>query len=329
MATQQNNAKSISTAAINRPSVTTTPIGVQTNISVTEVEKEYFKRFTSLNPTAEALPQGDGTIRISPFDDYVIFTIFDETGENGDYADTPIDLSNVGTLTLVFVGEDDEIRIPNWTQVQDVDLSQGQVLFRIDKENSKKILALDNQNFYISTRMEDEHGVSDESVLYTGTFLGLTDAAQESLTSKLNTQGLLYARELAELQATISRLNAKISELVSVVNEDTATISALDISNQELTNEVAVLSGKLGTKESRGVLANARAAQARARKKVRRNSQVSALRVAAQNQATQANQTRFYRQAASNLEEYNTSENTVSTVSGYAKGGSGGFDLEV
>jgi len=329
MATQQNNAESISTAAINQPSVTTTPIGVQTNISVTKEEKEYFKRFTSLNPTAAPLPQGDGTIRISPFDDYVIFTIFDETGENGDYADTPIDLSNVGTLTLVFVGENDEIRIPNWTQVQDVDLSQGQVLFRIDKENSKKILALDNQNFYISTRMEDEHGVSDESVLYTGTFLGLTDAAQESLTSKLNTQGLLYARELAELQATIKKLNAEISELVSTVNDGTATIKVMDISNQELTNEVAVLSDKLGTKESRGVLTSARAAQALARKKVRRNSQVSALRVAAQNQATQASQTRFYEQAASNLEEYNTSENAVSTVSGYAKGGSGGFDLEV
>jgi len=329
MATQQNNAESISTAAINQPSVTTTPIGVQTNISVTKEEKEYFKRFTSLDPTAAPLPQGDGTIRISPFDDYVIFTIFDETGENGDYADTPIDLSNVGTLTLVFVGENDEIRIPNWTQVQDVDLSQGQVLFRIDKENSKKILALDNQNFYISTRMEDEHGVSDESVLYTGTFLGLTDAAQESLTSKLNTQGLLYARELAELQTTIKKLNAKISELVSTVNDGTATIKELDISNQELTNEVAVLSDKLGTKESRGVLTSARAAQALARKKVQRNSQVSALRVAAQNQATQANQTRFYRQAASNLEEYNTSENAVSTISGYAKGGSGGFDLEV
>lgn len=329
MATQQNNAESISTAAINQPSVTTTPIGVQTNISVTKEEKEYFKRFTSLDPTAAPLPQGDGTIRISPFDDYVIFTIFDETGENGDYADTPIDLSNVGTLTLVFVGENDEIRIPNWTQVQDVDLSQGQVLFRIDKENSKKILALDNQNFYISTRMEDEHGVSDESVLYTGTFLGLTDAAQESLTSKLNTQGLLYARELAELQATIKKLNAEISELVSTVNDGTATIKVMDISNQELTNEVAVLSDKLGTKESRGVLTSARAAQALARKKVRRNSQVSALRVAAQNQATQASQTRFYEQAASNLEEYNTSENAVSTVSGYAKGGSGGFDLEV
>ena len=104
-------------------------MAVQSNISVTKTQREYFKKFTSLNPTAEALPQGDGVIRISPFDDYIIFTLFDETGQDGNLENTPIDLSNVGTLTLVFVGENDEIRIPNWTQVQlKLILAQGQVL---------------------------------------------------------------------------------------------------------------------------------------------------------------------------------------------------------
>ena len=51
-------------------------MAVQTNETYTSNQAEYFKRFTSLNPTAEPLPQGDGQIRISPFDDYVIFTIF-------------------------------------------------------------------------------------------------------------------------------------------------------------------------------------------------------------------------------------------------------------
>ena len=84
------------------------------------------------------LPQGDGTIRISPFDDYYIFTFYDEM----DNENTPIDLSNVGTLYMSFIGENDEIRIPYYTNVQDVSLAQGQVLFRISKENSKKILNL-------------------------------------------------------------------------------------------------------------------------------------------------------------------------------------------
>ena len=118
-------------------------MAIRTDIALTKKEVEIFKKFKALSVNEEPLPQGDGTIRISPFDDYVSFTLFDDTeGE-----DSPIDLSNVGTISLVFVGENDEIKIPNYTQVQNIDLTQGQVLFRIDKENSKNILALDNNNF--------------------------------------------------------------------------------------------------------------------------------------------------------------------------------------
>ncbi len=149
------------------PLVSTAPIGVSTNVSTTKPYQEFFQRFVVLDPNARTLPNGDGTIRISPFDDYIIFTLYDDTvgsvpvdpanqkQENPNEAaafvntaESPIDLSNVGTLTLVFVGENDEIRIPNWTQVQNVDLSQGQVLFRIDKESSKKILSLLNEIDY-------------------------------------------------------------------------------------------------------------------------------------------------------------------------------------
>ena len=49
----------------------------------------------------------------------------------------------------------DEIDILNHTQVDEVDLSQGEVLFRITRSDSKKILALTNNNFYISTKMVD------------------------------------------------------------------------------------------------------------------------------------------------------------------------------
>lgn len=289
-------------------------MAVQTNISVTKTQREYYKKFTSLNPTAEPLPQGDGTIRISPFDDYIIFTLFDETGENGEMEDTPIDLSNVGTLTLVFVGENDEIRIPNWTQVQEVDLSQGQVLFRIDKESSKKILALDNKNFYISTRMEDESGVSDESVLYTGTFLGITDAAQQTLTAKLNEQALLYAEELAKLKAEIERLNSELAEMISLDEEQIATIQALEASNLALTNEVAVLTEKLGAAESEVALEEAKNAQLRAALLKKKRQQVRAIRKVAKSTATKSKQKTFFKQAAVNLQEFNTKANPVQSI---------------
>ena len=267
-------------------------MAVQSNISVTKTEKEYYKKFTALNPTAEPLPQGDGVIRISPFDDYIIFTLFDETGEDGEMADKPIDLSNVGTLTLVFVGENDEIRIPNWTQVQDVDLSQGQVLFKIDKENSKKILSLDNNNFYISTRMEDESGISDESVLYTGTFLGLNDAAKQSLTSKLNDQALLYSQELAKLKAEIERLNFQLQEMITLDEEQIATIQALEASNLSLTNEIATLTEQLGSAQAEIALKEAEEAQKLADLQKKKREQVESIRKVAQTTATKKKQTR-------------------------------------
>ena len=309
-------------------------MAVQTNISVTKKEREYYKKFTSLNPTAEPLPQGDGVIRISPFDDYIIFTLFDETGENGELVDKPIDLSNVGTLTLVFVGENDEIRIPNFTRVQEVDPSQGQVLFRIDKENSKKILSLDNNNFYISTRMEDESGVSDESVLYTGTFLGLTDAAKQTMTSKLNEQALLYSQELAKLQTEIERLNAQLAEMISLDEEQIATIQALEASNLSLTNEVATLTDKLGSAESELALKEAEEAQALADANKKKREQITAIRKKAQIQASRKIQRRYFKQAANNLQEFNTKRTPVTVKLNVASGlsqsgsGSGGFIIE-
>ena len=311
MAAQTNKSDSISRMVSNTPEITTAPIGIQNNIPIAAPTREYFKKFTSLNPTAEPLPQGDGVIRISPFDDYIIFTIFDETGENGELADTPIDLSNVGTLTLVFVGANDEIRIPNWTRVQDVDLSQGQVLFRISKEDSKKILALDNQNFYISTRMEDQDGTSDESVLYTGTFLNLQDYTKQNATDKLNQQALLYSNELTELNATIKRLNEELANMISLDQDQIATILRLKASNLELTNQVAELSNQLGSSKSEVILNNAKLAARSSDLAIKKRSQIKAIQKKTNKESNRARQARYIKQAAENLQEFNTAKNPV------------------
>ena len=114
-------------------------MAIQTNISLTKTQKEYYQRFVNLSVNEMPLPQGDGMIRITPFDDYFLFTLFDEI----DGEDTPIDLSNVGDIFLNFIGETDDIDIKNHTQVAEVDLSQGQVLFRITRSDSKKIFSID------------------------------------------------------------------------------------------------------------------------------------------------------------------------------------------
>jgi len=304
MAAQQNKSNTTSNTNTSKPSTTTTPLGVQTGIAVTKETYEYFKRFTSLNPGAEPLPEGDGTIRISPFDDYIIFTLFDETGSDGELADTPIDLSNVGTLTLVFIGETDEIRIPNWTQVQEVDLSQGQVLFRISKEDSKKILALDNNIFYVSTRMENESGVSDESAIYSGTFLGLQDSIQQNMTDRLNRQAAMYAADMAGKQRIIDNYEAELKEMISLDEDQNSTIAGLEASNLELTNELSLLSEQLGSTESELVMKNAQLAAQAADRLKRKRAQIIAIQKNAMVETTKARQLGFYKQAAQLNEEF-------------------------
>ena len=332
---QQNNKEERVSAftkpLASLPLVSTAPIGVSTNVATTKPYQEYFQRFVVLDPDARTLPNGDGVIRIAPCDDYVIFTIYDDTigsvpvdpanqkkanpneaAAAVNTAEKPIDLSNVGTITLVFVGENDEIRIPNWTQVQTVDLSQGQVLFRIDKESSKKILALDNNNFYISTRMEDINGTSDESVLYTGTFLGLVDAAKETMTAKMEAQVALYSDELARLQLLIANYKSNEAEYQSTIVELNDTVEVLENSNLKLTDEVATLSKELGSTESELAIEEARNAQLRANLAKKRKIQVMGLKVLADQARSKAVKRRYFRQSAKSNQSFSTTNNAIS-----------------
>jgi cell division protein FtsB len=215
---------------------------ILTNIPLTSTESKLYKKFTTLSVNENPLPQGDAVIKISPFDDYFIFTLFDEI--NGE--DKPIDLSNVGSLYISFIGENDEIRIPYYINVQNIDMSQGQVLFRISKDNSKKILALDNDNFYISSQMMSPDGsVSDETVLYTGKFKALDKEVQEALTTKLENAALIYAKDLAALNDQISKLQQENTSLKSTNDQLNLTIQQLRSSNQQLSNELANVSANM------------------------------------------------------------------------------------
>jgi hypothetical protein len=212
---------------------------IRTNIAVTETESQAFKKFQTTSTQEQPLPQGDGVIRISPFDDYFLFTLYEDTGGE----DTPIDLSNVGVVYLSFIADSDEIRIPYYTNVEDLDLSQGQVLFRISAEDSKKILKLNNDNFYISTRgVSPEGDVSDESVLYTGKFLSLTAAARESLTAQIQDLQLQYSRDQAVLQTQLAAVTKERDGLAQLVADQNITIQALKNSNQEMSNVISEIS---------------------------------------------------------------------------------------
>ena len=252
---------------------------IDTKITVKERQVQYYKKFKNLSVNEEILPQGDGNIRISPFDDYFLFTLYDEKdGEN-----TPIDLSNVGTIFISFIGNNDEIKIPNYTNVEDIDMSAGQVLFKISKENGKKILSLDNRNFYISTAMVSQDGTeSDESVVYTGTFSKLTDEAKKSLTSQMDAIAEEYSIELSKLQQQNADLQTQVDSLNQTVNEQSVVIDSLNASNEELTNEITELtknaeSSKLIKlqKTAKGIQAQAQQAKENAAQVIGRQGKLS------------------------------------------------------
>ena len=286
--------------------------GIRTNVSVTKTQKEYYQKFVNLAVNEKPLPQGDGIIRISPFDDYFLFTIFDEI----DGEDTPIDLSNVGDIFINFIGTTDEVDVKNHTQIAEVDLSQGEVLFRITRSDSKKVLALDNSNFYISTKMVSplDGSISDESILYQGIWLAFDDASRITLTSQIEEQRLAYSEELARLKLENDALKEDNKQLVDSAGEDTLTIQALQNSNDELTNELAELSKDLKSTKIQLLSRQAKEAQRLADQQKKKRQQIRAIQEASWAAQTGSTNPGFYVQAAKNLQNFTTNVNKVTPV---------------
>lgn len=270
---------------------------IRTDIPLTERESVFYKKFKNLSVNEEPKPQGDGVIRISPFDDYIIFTLYDEV----DGTNKPIDLTNVGIIYMVFIGNNDEIRIPNFTNVENIDMAGGQVLFRIGKNDSKKILALDNKNFYISTMMVDPDGSSDESVIYTGTFLSFGESAKVSLANELDNVKVNFAKQLASLQKNNDDLIQDISKKNNLISEQIAVIEALRQSNQNLSNEIGVLTQKISSVVADGLLQEAQNVQKAEEEAKKNRQQIISLQEVAESAQTKSKKKAFFDQAAKQL----------------------------
>ena len=283
---------------------------INTNISLTETQKTYYQRFVNLSVNETPLPQGDATIRISPFDDYFLFTLFDEIeGE-----DTPIDLSNVGDIFINFIGQSDEIDIKNHTQVEEIDLAQGQVLFRITRNDSKKIIALDNNNFYISTKMisPEDGSVSDESILYQGIWLAAADANRTSLTSQIEDQRIEYSIELAAKDEAIALCEEEKANLQEQLDASDLALQAANENNIELANENALLREQLDAAENRQLLKRTQDTQALAEERLLRKQQEDAMQEERRTARSGSRRRGFYAGAVRNLERFATG------ASGYA-----------
>lgn len=129
---------------------------------------------SSITPT-NIFPQGEATISISPFDDFILFVLYDNSIQQATGTGEPqlLDLTSMGDLFISFFDEasGEEVRIKNFTNIKELSPAEGEVVFKIGKEQSKRILKFKDRKFYISSRLQIGADKSDETLIYTGTWL--------------------------------------------------------------------------------------------------------------------------------------------------------------
>lgn len=108
------------------------------------------------------LGEGLAEISISPVDTFVKFKVAKEV--DGDLE--VVNLTNAETLYLFFSdGAGKEVRFANLQEYKGVDLSMGEILFKVDKGNANIIRGFINKQFYITI-----YNGSNETGLYSGKF---------------------------------------------------------------------------------------------------------------------------------------------------------------
>lgn len=109
---------------------------------------------------------GEGAITISPFDNYVLFVFYDDVLN----VDTPVvlDLTNSGDIYLNFKGTNGNIKIKNTTNIQELNVAEGEVLFKISESDAKKISSFKDRSFYVTSKLSNDTNNSDETMLYHG-----------------------------------------------------------------------------------------------------------------------------------------------------------------
>ena len=101
------------------------------------------------------------SLEISPFDTYIKFTISKiEGGEN-----KALSFANLKNVKLYFSNGSNFNSI---TTFKDIDMSNGELLFKIDKANASKIQGLNDKKYYISI----DNG-STETMVYQGDFVNV------------------------------------------------------------------------------------------------------------------------------------------------------------
>jgi len=169
----------------------------------------------SSSGTKNIFGQNLGSISVSPFDNYILFNIFDVIEDEA----VSFDLTKIGEIYLNFTPSNGEVLKLTQENNESVKREKGQILFRITKEIYQQIAGAVNSNFFITTKVGKN---SPETLLYSGRFIDsqtkTTDDVKDAL-KNLNDK----IKELSEINSDQSLVIAQQQTTIKTLNADALT----------------------------------------------------------------------------------------------------------
>lgn len=204
------------------------------------------------NTTTVVYGKGDVCLKLNPFDNYRMFTLYDNWKSDDR---KPLDLSNGQKMYLIFRSKNKEIRIPEMDTVDTsytVDKVNGQVLFKINQKNAVDILAMDTRTFYI-TRTYETYDMSGENVLSSDEEVMYTGLWKEEGTNTIEN----YTSQIKSLTDILEKRNTQIKDLqesnVKLIEQNTnfaTQLETLKDTNDQLLSQISELEKKINEYES-------------------------------------------------------------------------------
>lgn len=183
--------------------------------------------------------RGDTCLEISPFTNYYMFTIYRESNDAKVDDHVPLNLTNLGTIWLSFISGETRVRVPHYTDAENVDMANGEVVFRIPEEDAARILALSAHTFYVSSAISGNGTSSDETVLFSGTWAEFSSAMRTSLTETIQSLNETIAKLENKIMTDTDAWNVRLSELETENGNLKGEIDRLKAQIADLENQLA------------------------------------------------------------------------------------------
>jgi len=179
-----------------------------------------------------AFGQGKLPIVVKPFDNIFKFKVYTKITKPG-VADViqPMDLNLNSSLSLVFNTSDGQVTVESINDQTKANPSLGEILFKVTKDDSKKILQSNDNNFHLISIATD----GTQTSFYSGKWYSVDDRDEVNSiyqTEKDNLETIADLRnKVAELEAQLQQ--AKDNENISIkASPDNAILLKFDPTNK-------------------------------------------------------------------------------------------------